>query len=85
MQTDIRVSTVNPFVASVSITSSSSTRRIFGARSPGTSPTITVHGPNLSLAKDAPTPRRVQAVTERAVIAFREVGGLRYRYERRVA
>jgi hypothetical protein len=40
---------------------------------------------HLSLAKDAPTPRRVQAVTEGDVIAFREVGGLHHRYERRAA
>jgi putative transposase len=35
---------IGPFVASVSITSSSSTRGIFGARSLDTSPTVTVHG-----------------------------------------
>ena len=40
---------------------------------------------HLSLAKDAPTPQRVQGVTEGAVIAFREVGGLHHRYERRAA
>ena len=40
---------------------------------------------HLSLAKDAPTPRRVQAVTDGDVIAFREVGGLHHRYERRAA
>ena len=40
---------------------------------------------HLSLAKDAPTPRRVQAVTEGHVIAFPEVGGLHHRYERRAA
>ena len=40
---------------------------------------------HLSLAKDAPTPRRVQSVTEGDVIAFREVGGLHHRYERRAA
>ena len=40
---------------------------------------------HLSLAKDAPTPRRVQRVTEGDVIAFREVGGLHHRYERRAA
>ena len=40
---------------------------------------------HLSLAKDAPTPRRVQDVTEGDVIAFREVGGLHHRYERRAA
>lgn len=40
---------------------------------------------HLSLAKDAPTPRRVQGVTEGDVIAFREVGGLHHHYERRTA
>jgi putative transposase len=40
---------------------------------------------HLSLAKDAPTPRRVQGVTEGDVIALREVGGLHHRYERRAA
>jgi len=40
---------------------------------------------HLSLAKDAPTPRRVQGVTEGEVVAFREVGGLHHRYERRAA
>ena len=40
---------------------------------------------HLSLAKDAPTPRRVQGVTEGDVIAFSEVGGLHHRYERRAA
>ena len=40
---------------------------------------------HLSLEKDAPTPRRVQSVTEGDVIAFREVGGLHHRYERRAA
>ena len=40
---------------------------------------------HLSLAKDTPTPRRVQGVTEGDVIAFREVGGLHHRYERRAA
>jgi hypothetical protein len=40
---------------------------------------------HLSLAKDAPTPRRVQAVTDGDVIAFPEVGGLHHRYERRAA
>jgi putative transposase len=40
---------------------------------------------HLPLAKDAPTPRRVQAVTDGDVIAFREVGGLHHRYERRAA
>lgn len=40
---------------------------------------------HLSLEKDAPTPRRVQAPTEGRVIAFPEVGGLHHRYERRAA
>jgi transposase InsO family protein len=40
---------------------------------------------HLSLAKDAPTPRRVQAPDEGRVIAFPEVGGLHHRYERRAA
>jgi transposase InsO family protein len=40
---------------------------------------------HLSLAQDAPTPRRVQGVTEGDVIALREVGGLHHRYERRAA
>jgi putative transposase len=39
---------------------------------------------HLSLAKDAPTPRRVPAVTDGDVIAVREVGGLHHRYERRL-
>ena len=40
---------------------------------------------HLALAKDTPTPRRVQGVTEGEVIGFREVGGLHHRYERRAA
>jgi putative transposase len=40
---------------------------------------------HLSLAKDAPTPRRVQDITEGDVMAFPEVGGLHHRYERRAA
>lgn len=40
---------------------------------------------HLSLAKDAPTPRRVQAPMEGRVVAFSEVGGLHHRYERRAA
>jgi putative transposase len=40
---------------------------------------------HLSLEKDAPTPRRAQAVTDGAVIAVPEVGGLHHRYERRAA
>jgi hypothetical protein len=40
---------------------------------------------HLSLAKDAPTPRRVQPPEEGHVIAFPEVGGLHHRYERRAA
>ena len=34
-----------------------------------------------ALAKDAPTPRPVQAVADGEVIAFPEVGGLHHRYE----
>jgi transposase InsO family protein len=40
---------------------------------------------HLSLEKDAPTPRPVQAITEGRVVAFAEVGGLHHRYERRAA
>ena len=40
---------------------------------------------HLSLEKDAPVPRRVQALTEGAVIALPAVGGLHHRYERRAA
>jgi len=40
---------------------------------------------HLALEKDAPTPRRVQMPTEGHVVAFPEVGGLHYRYERRAA
>jgi putative transposase len=40
---------------------------------------------HLALAKDAPTPRHVQAATDGAVMAFPEVGGLHHRYERRAA
>ena len=40
---------------------------------------------HLSLEKDAPTPRAVQAITEGEVVAFPEVGGLHHRYERRAA
>jgi putative transposase len=40
---------------------------------------------HLSLEKDAPTPRSVQAITEGDVVAFPEVGGLHHRYERRAA
>lgn len=40
---------------------------------------------HLSLEKDAPTPRRVQASTEGRVVAVAEVGGLHHRYERRAA
>ena len=38
---------------------------------------------HLSLKKDAPIPRRQQAITEGDVVAFSEVGGLHHRYERR--
>jgi len=40
---------------------------------------------HLSLEKDAPTPRRVQAPMEGRVAVFSEVGGLHHRYERRAA
>jgi transposase InsO family protein len=40
---------------------------------------------HLSLAKDAPTPRRAQAITDGDVIAFAEVGGLHHRYVRKAA
>jgi putative transposase len=40
---------------------------------------------HLALEKDAPAPRRVQALTEGRVVAFPEVGGLHHRYERRAA
>jgi putative transposase len=40
---------------------------------------------HLSLEKDAPTPRPVQAITDGTVVAFPEVGGLHHRYERRAA
>ncbi|MEP7308573.1 MAG: integrase core domain-containing protein [Acidobacteriota bacterium] len=40
---------------------------------------------HLSLAKDAPTPRPVPAVTDGEVMVFSEVGGLHHRYERRAA
>ena len=40
---------------------------------------------HLSLAKDAPAPRRVQSVTERDALVIREVGGLHHRDERRAA
>ena len=40
---------------------------------------------HLSLEKDAPTPRPVQAITGGEVVVFPEVGGLHHRYERRAA
>jgi len=40
---------------------------------------------HLSLQKDTPLPRRVQAPAEGPVVEFPEVGGLHHRYERRVA
>jgi putative transposase len=40
---------------------------------------------HLSLEKDSPTSRRVQAPSEGRVVAFAEVGGLHHRYERRAA
>jgi transposase InsO family protein len=42
--------------------------------------------PHLSLAKDAPVPRRVQTSADGPrIVAFPEVGGLHHRYERRAA
>jgi transposase InsO family protein len=40
---------------------------------------------HLSLEKDAPTPRRAQAISDGAVVEFPEVGGLHHRYERYAA
>ncbi len=40
---------------------------------------------HLSLEKDAPTPRPVQAISEGRVVGVAEVGGLHHRYERRAA
>jgi putative transposase len=41
---------------------------------------------HLSLAKDAPTPRRVRTSEDGPhIVAFPEVGGLHHRYERRAA
>jgi transposase InsO family protein len=40
---------------------------------------------HLSLEKDTPAPRRIQAPTEGRVVAFAEVGRLHHRYERRAA
>ena len=40
---------------------------------------------HLALEKDAPTTRRIQTPPEGPVVAFREVGGLHHRYERRAA
>jgi putative transposase len=40
---------------------------------------------HLSLKKDAPIPRRRQAIAEGAVVAWSEVGGLHHHYERRAA
>ena len=40
---------------------------------------------HLALAKDAPTPRRVQTSEDGRIVAFPEVGGLHHRYERRAA
>jgi putative transposase len=52
-----------------------------------TSYSVDYHGArtHLSLAKDAPTPRRAQDIAEGQVVAFAEVGGLHHRYERRAA
>jgi putative transposase len=40
---------------------------------------------HLSLNKDCPNARRIQAPSAGAIVAFPEVGGLQYRYERRAA
>jgi transposase InsO family protein len=40
---------------------------------------------HLSLDKDCPQPRRIQAPSTGKIIAFPEVGGLHHRYERRAA
>jgi transposase InsO family protein len=40
---------------------------------------------HLSLGKDAPDPRPVQPPSAGEMVAFREVGGLHHRYERRAA
>ena len=40
---------------------------------------------HLSLGKDPPEPRAVQAADAGAIVAIREVGGLHHRYERRLA
>src|SRR5882724_2465084 len=40
---------------------------------------------HLSLAKDAPQARRIQATAEGEVAEIREVGGLHHHYERRAA
>ena len=40
---------------------------------------------HLSLQRDAPTPRPVQAIADGDVLEFPEVGGLHHRYERRAA
>ena len=40
---------------------------------------------HLSLEKDSPEHRRIQAPTEGRVVAFAEVGGLHHRYERLAA
>jgi putative transposase len=40
---------------------------------------------HLSLRKDCPDPRRIQPPSAGKIVAFREVGGLHHRYERRAA
>ena len=40
---------------------------------------------HLSLGKDSPEPRTVQAADAGEIVAIREVGGLHHRYERRMA
>ena len=40
---------------------------------------------HLSLEKDAPNPRPIQAKEMRNIVTISEVGGLHYQYERRAA
>jgi hypothetical protein len=40
---------------------------------------------HLALNKDCPDPRRIQPPSAGKIVAFPEVGGLHYRYERRAA
>jgi hypothetical protein len=42
-------------------------------------------GTHLSLGKDAPEPRSVQAITDGEIIEAAELGGLHHHYHRRAA